>query len=1135
MIERAQNPKSSPIFPDKDLEQTARAIAATLNEPVLLLDQEYRILACNPSFSQCFDVSENVLHLDIFDAEIENFKSEKLHELFSDKLQEKDGVNNFEVGSSEFSVKVNASKIDQRKGRFLFLLSFKVDSAKKNTTDTQASYKKLLNEILSQAPAVLCTLRGPEHVFELANDNYLQLVGHRDIIGKTVKEALPEVENQGFIEILDKVYKTGKSFVGNEVPVKIYRGNKLENSLVDFVFQPTRNSRQEVDGIFVHAIDVSERVLNRKKLEEREIELRNLIDAVPVIIRISDKDAQSSYLNKNWYDYTGQQEEQGLQSGWMEAIHPEDRARAEKDFRSAVSEEKEYRITYRLRAADGEYRCMLDRSRPKYSAEGDFEGMVSSIVDVHEDKLKEKVIREKEHRIRSIVEEATVATAVYIGRDMRIDLANDAMIELWGKDRRVLGEKLEDALPELEGQPFHDLLQQVYSTGETYWGHEDKVDLVIDGKLQTGYFNFTYKPLRNENGEIYGILNMAVDVSEIVDSKHLLKEREEYFRSLIDLMPGVVWITDAEGRNVFVNQNWPELTGQELDAAKNLNWIDLVHEDEREKVRKIYKAAIEKKENYSSSFRMRHKDGGYHWVMDKGRANIDKNGNFQGFVGSITDIHEEKSKDLIIREKEHRLRSIVEEATVATGVYSGRDMKIDIANDVMLEMWGKDRSVIGKTFEEAIPELEGQPFLGYLQEVYDTGVTYWGREEKADLIIDGKLTTGYFNYTYKALRDKSGKIYGILHMAIDVTEIVESKNLLRESESHYRQMADLMPEKVTNTDPAGKAVYFNQNWLDYSGMSSEHLRQEGWIDLIHPEDKVKFAKKWRESLSDGSHFETEVRIRNKEGAYLWHLSRAEAVRDEDGLISMWISTNTEIQKLKEEEKRKEDFLKMVSHELKTPVTSMKGYVQLLLTVLERTTNEELLDMPFKPSLERIDHQIVRLTRLISEMLDLSRIEEGKLELQKKRFSINGLVEDTVQDIILTNTQHKIDISHHVKAEVCADKDRIGQVLINLITNAIKYSPESNHIEILIEPAREKEIAVRVRDRGIGIEEKYQKNIFKRFYRIGIESEETYSGFGIGLYLANEIMQRHDGRIEVKSEIGQGSEFSLVLAEAPKKE
>ena len=868
----------APLKEDPEQKGFAESLLISLREPVVILNDEGRILAINDLMYGIFENPPKDLQGEYLVPILEDRReSSRLNDLIQILFNSKTVVKDFPVvlssaGLKKHRFRINANVINHYgTGSPCFLLSFQDVNL---PYGEEINYRKLLNEILSEAPALICTLRGPNHVFELANDKYLALVEYRDIIGKPVKEVLPEAENQGFISMLDNVYSSGKAFIGKEIKLELKGKSGGKKVIVDFVYQPIKDNAGKVEGIFVHAVDVTEKVLNRHSLENSEKELRNLIDTVPVIIWITNARGEGSYLNRNWYLYTGQRRKESLKAGWLNAVHPEDQERIREHFLQAHKEQKEYHVKFRLHNKNGYYRWVVDRGRPKWDSEGNFEGLIGSITDVHEDQVKEQVIRENEHRIRSIVEQATVATAVYMGEEMKIELANDAMMNLWGKDRSVVGMTLRQALPELEGQPFHNLLQKVYNTGEIYWGKEDRVDLMRNGKMETGYYNFTYKPLRNEKGEIIGVLNMALDVSEMVESKSLLKERER----------------------------------------------------------------------------------------------------------------------------------------------------------------------------------------------------------------------------------------------------------------HFRLMADLMPGKVINTDAGGEAIYFNKNWLDYTGMSLSQLKEYNWENFIHPGEDKEFKEKWQHSLRTGADFEMELRLKDRNGGYLWHLSRSEAVRGEDGKVKMWIGINTEIQRLKEEEKRKEDFLKMVSHELKTPVTSIKGYVQLLLNLLEKNKIEVSGAIPLKPSLERIDNQIVRLTRLISEILDLSRLEENKLELRKEVFDLNALVEQTVQDIKLTNTQHKMEIFHSHTARVYGDKDRIGQVLINFITNAIKYSPESQYIQIHVSRVGEDKVAVRVKDKGIGIDEKFHKNIFRRFYRIGVESEETYSGFGIGLYLANEIIDRHNGHIEVKSKKGEGSDFSFVLLE-----
>jgi signal transduction histidine kinase len=233
-------------------------------------------------------------------------------------------------------------------------------------------------------------------------------------------------------------------------------------------------------------------------------------------------------------------------------------------------------------------------------------------------------------------------------------------------------------------------------------------------------------------------------------------------------------------------------------------------------------------------------------------------------------------------------------------------------------------------------------------------------------------------------------------------------------------------------------------------------------------------------------------------------------------------------KIEESEERKNDFIKMASHELKTPVTSIKGYVQLLLTALSEGEEEKKLSpLLVKSSLISINKQITRLTRLMSELLDLSKIESGMLELNKELFSINEVVIESVQDMLYTHSKHHINIFHDFGCLVCGDKDRIGQVLINLLSNAIKYSPDSDKVEVWIRKEKDG-VSVSVKDYGIGIDKKYHDRIFERFFRAGEKQEQTFPGFGIGLFIAKEIIERHDGTLKLNSEKGKGAVFTFTL-------
>jgi len=218
---------------------------------------------------------------------------------------------------------------------------------------------------------------------------------------------------------------------------------------------------------------------------------------------------------------------------------------------------------------------------------------------------------------------------------------------------------------------------------------------------------------------------------------------------------------------------------------------------------------------------------------------------------------------------------------------------------------------------------------------------------------------------------------------------------------------------------------------------------------------------------------------------------------------------------------------MVSHELKTPVTSIKGYVQLLLMILEEDTIEAFRS-DIKNSLFRINHQVTNLTRLITEMLDLNRIETGKLELKNEFFSLTELVKEAVEDISITNPNHTVNVHPELSCNIYGDRGRIEQVIINLVTNAIKYSAQGENIDVYIREASDNCVDVSVKDNGIGIDKHEHQKIFERFYRVDGKVEETYAGFGIGLFLANEIIERHNGSINIDSEKGKGAVFTFTL-------
>jgi signal transduction histidine kinase len=219
---------------------------------------------------------------------------------------------------------------------------------------------------------------------------------------------------------------------------------------------------------------------------------------------------------------------------------------------------------------------------------------------------------------------------------------------------------------------------------------------------------------------------------------------------------------------------------------------------------------------------------------------------------------------------------------------------------------------------------------------------------------------------------------------------------------------------------------------------------------------------------------------------------------------------------------RDDFMKMVSHELKTPVTSLKAYVQ----VMEREFQKKGDTTAFM-RVKKMDTQLSSMTRLITELLDLSRIQTGKLVYHKKLFSMDVLVRGIVEEMQLTTNHHRILIKGQTNKSVYADRDRIGQVLINLISNAIKFSKEQGSVVVSVKD-NVHDITVSVQDFGIGIPKEHQKRVFEQFYQVSDDTRQTFPGLGIGLYLSSDIIKNHHGRISVESSEGHGSTFSFTL-------
>lgn len=450
--------------------------------------------------------------------------------------------------------------------------------------------------------------------------------------------------------------------------------------------------------------------------------------------------------------------------------------------------------------------------------------------------------------------------------------------------------------------------------------------------------------------------------------------------------------------------------------------------------------------------------------------------------------------------------------------------------------------VIGSSFHDLVPPSQTKQFL----ELFQTG---WSENSKGEVSIpgsDGRLIPFLLSITTLQLDDNMAlsiiltdlsdqkevetqlqqkneqllnaqRIMKVLNEELETTVQQRTKELLL-SKEHFRFLADNIPQAVWHANAKGEIQFFNRYWVDYTGLGIAESKDWGWQKAIHKDDVVSKVKAWKRSIETGDSFLFEHRLKRHDGKYKWHLGRAHALRNEKGTIEMWIGTHADIHDQKNAMEKKDEFIGLASHELKTPLTSVKAYLQLLDRNLEQNENRIYVD--------KANKHIQKLQDLISDLLDVSKIQAGKLELSKSEFDFDVFITESIESFQHTAVRHTITRTGEVNRSVVADRHRIEQVLINLLSNAIKYSPKSDKILVHVSSG-ESFVKVSITDFGIGISKNNLSNIFNKFYRVENVSK-YFEGLGIGLFISSEIIRRHKGTMGVESEEGKGSTFYFTL-------
>ena len=644
------------------------------------------------------------------------------------------------------------------------------------------------------------------------------------------------------------------------------------------------------------------------------------------------------------------------------------------------------------------------------------------------------------------------------------------------------------------------------------------------------YGRFTLTPVPAINDEIAGTMGIY-NSQGITKGDNLLKKNEslldeERLKLAVEVSGIATWELNLISDDITYSDKLSEILGHDISKKLTPSVIrKQVYPSDEYLIHEAFKNGLTTG-RHDYEVRMIKPDNSIIYIRVMSMLFQDESGKPIKLIGTTRDITSERQDRKALERSERRLRRLILNAPIAIAILTGPDYIVEIINERALKLMGKTKEqMLNKPVLESITELDPNSTKNLLDSVYYSGKPFSAYEFPVRLNRFGHVEKVFINFEYHPLYNSQGKIYGIMVVGIDVTDQVAARHKIEESEARFKLLADSMPQFVWSADDKGIINYFNQAVYDYSGLTQKDVQEGGWLKIVHPDEISTTIKHWKKAVANGKDFSIEHRFRRYDGQYRWQLSRAIPLSDENGHIQQWIGTSTDIQNMKLQEQHKDFFISMASHELKTPITSMKGYIQILQSMYQDNQDEFL-----KTSLDRIYTQIEKLIAIIADLLDVSKIRTGSLTFNKQIFDLNILLREVIEELTVVYPNFKINFSPASEINVYADRDRVGQVFVNLITNAIKYSPNGTDIYISSK-MNARSVMISVKDEGIGIDKNFQRKIFERFYRVEGKSEKTFPGFGIGLFIASEIIRRHKGSIGVESEPGKGSRFyfSLPLA------
>jgi PAS domain S-box-containing protein len=635
------------------------------------------------------------------------------------------------------------------------------------------------------------------------NDAFADSLTSQLAIGKKITD--PFIE-QVISENEQKIRATGEGISQNDLLIPVYINGNLKDAWWSLNYIPVYDADGSVAGVSVTFQDTTTNNRAEQSLKSVNQSMLLMVLQAPVAICIfKSPDYTIDVINPLMEQMLGR-EASLLQSRPFFEGMPELQNSGLKEIlddvwatgKSFIAKEQHFRLPRDNKIetvyVDYIYEPMKDPA-------GKVNGIMVVAIDVTDQVFARIKSEQNESSIRSIIKSAPFPIGVYVGHDMVVEFANKSLLDVWGKDKSVIGKQYAEVMPQLAKQLAIEQLTNVYTTGVPFSAKNQLVQIEKEHGIDTYYLNYSFTPLYDSGGKIYGIMSTAADVTSLNLTKQEAELSQRRFKSLIEEAPVAtclftgpemkievanpkmlsVWGKGTSVMGKPLIEGLPELKGQEfLSILDEVYRTGIVYSDTDSRADIVVDGVLQTFYFDFTYKPLRNAQGEVYGIMDM-----------------AVDVTEKVIAKQKIEQEKKRFHSLIEEAPVATALFTGREMSVEIANEKMLEIWGKDTSIQGKPLIEAVPELIGQPFLDILDTVFTTGTTYENRDTRAELIIDGIKGVYYFDFTYKPIRNENGEVHGIINMVVDVTAKVLSNQRIIESQKQLLDSFEQSPVGIS--------------------------------------------------------------------------------------------------------------------------------------------------------------------------------------------------------------------------------------------------------------------------------------------------------------------------------------------------